>query len=425
MFRLRIKNFQAIRSAEIHFAGFTTLIGESNRGKSAVMRALRVVFQNGFHLSYITRGELECVLSVEFDVPLNGVSLVEFTRSKTVNQYRVVFDTGVEQLFPKVGTGVPEPVLGLGFSPMESDRGDAIELNFQAQLSNLFLLSESPVVFTTFLNQVFDVALYEQALRGMASDMGELTRRYNGNGLVLVEKRRELGEVSEELLGLREREARGVGLYESAGVLNERLDRLTAARDAYLDVDRLCGVVRDCDVELVGLNDSVVWLGKLCEVFGRLHGLRSLGVGLHILDRDSLGFDREARRQNGVANVLKGLHRSYGVLGGVREGLAALSKLDREYEGLVLEEKRVRGLDGGVLGGIEVLLGRLIGLRGVMGELVRIEGELGDYSVRVGKGELFMRELESGVLEYRSGVGICPICASPMGGDVCVEGSSK
>ena len=90
-----------------------------------------------------------------------------------MNQYRVLFSSGVEQVFPKVGTGVPEPVLNLGFNPVESDRGDAIELNFQPQLSSLFLITESPVVLTTFLNQVFDVALYEQALRGVASDMGE------------------------------------------------------------------------------------------------------------------------------------------------------------------------------------------------------------------------------------------------------------
>lgn len=413
MLKFRIRNFQAIRDAEIHFAGFTALVGESNRGKSAVMRALRVVFQNGFHLSYITRGEKECVLTVEFDEPLNGVSLVEFTRSKTVNQYRVLFSSGVEQVFPKVGTGVPEPVLNLGFNPVESDRGDAIELNFQPQLSSLFLITESPVVLTTFLNQVFNVALYEQALRGVASDMGELTRRYNGNASLLLDKRRELGGARERLHILEERNLLGNRLYVGYKDLRAGVEKLVASRAGFQEVSTLGSLVSSLDLELKELEGVVGKLGKLLDVFSKVRSMRSLGVSIHIQQRSLFGLGVEVDRQQGLCVAFGALNQTVQKVLALRRGAISLGSLQREYEAYSGFES---GFDFSLLN--EAFLRVRVLLEAKM-RLCKVSGEVLDLTNRVSRGESFVRELREDSEAYVRSIGVCPVCSSPMGSDVC------
>lgn len=77
-FKIRLKNFQSIDSAEIEVNGFTTIKGPNNTGKSAVLRAFNYLFfrdQDGasFLKHGETQGEIEVTLEDGPDKPSKKV----------------------------------------------------------------------------------------------------------------------------------------------------------------------------------------------------------------------------------------------------------------------------------------------------------------------------------------------------------------
>ena len=132
---IRLINFQSHRNTLINLAGpgkLTVITGPSDSGKSAVIRALRLVFYNvpqgdGF----IFNAEDKCTASLAYD---DG-AVVERIRSRGgINRYRIN-----DQTFEGFGTGVPlEVQKATGIRKLEI--GDqSFLLNLSEQLDGPFL----------------------------------------------------------------------------------------------------------------------------------------------------------------------------------------------------------------------------------------------------------------------------------------------
>lgn len=183
MYRLTIENFQSIENLSIDIRDFTSLVGKSNRGKSAIVRALRVVLYNEWEASYLREGTKECRISLEIlqkseylksILPEFNIERVEIR--KPANEYTVWLDDGTKLSYPKVGKNTPEVFSKIALSEIESERKDFFNLNFQAQLDPLFLVTGTDVVITSFINKVFDISRFEKALREMRSDEIKISR---------------------------------------------------------------------------------------------------------------------------------------------------------------------------------------------------------------------------------------------------------
>ena len=177
MFRLKIENFQSIGSIEIDFRDFTTLIGKSNRGKSAILRALRTILCNDWQAGFLKEGEKECILTFEImeKTPylksiLPDFNIQKIVLRKPINEYVVYLEDGSKLTYPKIGKGVPEVFGKIALSEIVTEREDSFNLNFQAQLDPLFLVTQTDVELSSFINKVFDISRFEKALREMASD---------------------------------------------------------------------------------------------------------------------------------------------------------------------------------------------------------------------------------------------------------------
>ena len=66
--KVQVKNFQSLKDVELEIEGFTALSGPNNSGKSALMRAIRGVFQNTGGTSFITHGEKEMEVSLSLSL---------------------------------------------------------------------------------------------------------------------------------------------------------------------------------------------------------------------------------------------------------------------------------------------------------------------------------------------------------------------
>ena len=147
------------------------LVGPSNRGKSAVVRALRAVTRNDFHPSFIRKGAKECQLTLRIEDHPTGIKEVTLTRGGKTNRYDVLMEDGTTREYPKIGKNIPPELADLGFGEIETTRGDKFNLNIQGQLESLFLVTDSPVVVTSLLNTVFGIYRFEEAQVALNRDL--------------------------------------------------------------------------------------------------------------------------------------------------------------------------------------------------------------------------------------------------------------
>ncbi len=199
MYNLKIQNFQSIHKGELPIKDFTVLVGKTNRGKSAILRALRTVLLNEWNSGFVKVGEKET--KVEFEICektdylnsiLPGLEIERVKVTKPSNEYEISLSTGETQKFPKVGKNTPEGMECLNLSGITTEREDVFNLNFQSQLEPLFLITSTEVELTSFVNKVFDISRFEKALRDMKTDDIKIARNLEENDkrgqLLSVEK---------------------------------------------------------------------------------------------------------------------------------------------------------------------------------------------------------------------------------------------
>lgn len=147
--KLVIRNFQVHRDLEVVFdPAVTTIVGASDRGKSAVIRALRWICQNRPQGDeFIQHGRK----STSARLFVDGHEILR-RRGKS-NLYEL---DGKE--FVSFGAGVPDPIAAL------LNIGDE---NFQGQHDPAFWLSDPPGLVSKKLNAVINLGTIDSALKNI------------------------------------------------------------------------------------------------------------------------------------------------------------------------------------------------------------------------------------------------------------------
>ena len=151
--RLVLKNFQCHENQEFHLTeGVNAFIGESDKGKSAVLRALRWLALNAPSGDAFIRHDEDTAIVIA-DVDDRKILR---KKGKSKNLYKL--DGTV---FKSFGSGkVPDPIAQL----LQVD-----DLNFQRQHDAPFWLSLSPGQASKELNSVVDLGAIDNALFNVAS----------------------------------------------------------------------------------------------------------------------------------------------------------------------------------------------------------------------------------------------------------------
>ena len=165
---LLVHNFQKHHKLKIDFdKGITTIVGESDVGKSAVVRAMRwASFNHPAGMAFIRNGAKGCTVTLKTDE-----HTVRRKRSKKINQY--ILDD-VEYSAIRQGE-VPEKV---------EDALRLTDLNFQLQHDAPLWLSDGAAQVARELNKIVDLDLIDnvqkrinQNGRKLASDVSACTER--------------------------------------------------------------------------------------------------------------------------------------------------------------------------------------------------------------------------------------------------------
>lgn len=135
---IRVWNFQSLEDIEVPLGPFTVIVGSSNSGKSALIRAATAVGRNSVSLATgLRRGKKSFTVNLSIDDAVHVV----LARGERLSEYRIL-DThspanAVEEVYGKSGTSVPaEVAMQLAFAEVEG-----ADLTFTTQHDGPFLMS--------------------------------------------------------------------------------------------------------------------------------------------------------------------------------------------------------------------------------------------------------------------------------------------
>ena len=158
--RIRVRNFQSLESVDVEISGFTVINGPNNSGKTALMRAVRGVFENSGGDAFVRHGADSLAVNLNF-----GDSEITWSKGPKVKPTYVV---GGKTIHP--GRAVPDEVRGLGISPITAGSGEVwpqIASQFSGQL---FLLDMPGSAIAEAISDVDRVSRLTEALRYADSD---------------------------------------------------------------------------------------------------------------------------------------------------------------------------------------------------------------------------------------------------------------
>lgn len=155
--KLTLENFQSHKYTELEFApGLNAIIGQSDTGKSAILRALRWVITNrpsGEAYRSYWGGDTEVIIQ------LDNSSIMRY-KSASGNGYKL---NG--SVFQAIGTTVPDEIA----SALAID-----EVNFQQQLDRPFLLDSSPGEVAQHFNRVAGLDKIDSAVQTVQSKIRQI-----------------------------------------------------------------------------------------------------------------------------------------------------------------------------------------------------------------------------------------------------------
>lgn len=166
--KLKIKNYQAIKNAELEFQpGINSIIGGTNNGKSSIIRAIRGAINNQGGNSFINYEADSC--SVEIDFNEHNIM---WSKSRKQGKSSYVID-GVT--LKKIGQTQLEEVAAIMNMPEVQVNNERHQINFWRQMDKPFLVDKTP-------SQLFDFVVKsdeQEIIKVLAEETQEKIKEIN------------------------------------------------------------------------------------------------------------------------------------------------------------------------------------------------------------------------------------------------------
>ncbi|NLW22343.1 MAG: AAA family ATPase [Tissierellia bacterium] len=168
-----LENFQSHKYTEIELDQYlNVIIGPSDQGKSAIIRAIKwAIYNEPSGDFFIREGEKECSVTVVF----NDSTKIKRYRSKSKNVYYIYDREGNETVFEGFGTKVPlEISKKTSMRKIMLDGDQSKPINIGEQLESPFLLSEKNATKANAIGRLVGVHIIDDALKDVLKDIRNL-----------------------------------------------------------------------------------------------------------------------------------------------------------------------------------------------------------------------------------------------------------
>jgi exonuclease SbcC len=331
--KLSIRNFQSHKNSELELdPGVNVIVGESDSGKTAILRALNwLVFGKPSGTSMIRHNvKSSCVVSVELDE-----RLLSKERGDGKNLYRLD-----DEVYKGFGQSLPEPVTTLL---------NMNEINFMRQMDPPFLFSKTAGEVAQYLNRLINLDVIDTSLSNIKSFVFRNTASAGvaeQNISRIAEELKQyvwIDEAEKDLAKLEKKELKIDKLKEARQELNiilvqyansqKKVERFMGARNASKRIEEIEEGLQSIKEDKRTLEIARYALDRAKEAGAALLTVpRMKGVDQAILQIESAQQKLEERRR--VGNVLNTALMEY------KEKKLKCNKLLVDSKALVVQYKK-------------------------------------------------------------------------------------
>jgi DNA repair ATPase RecN len=439
LIEIEVKGFQSIDHTRVEVTGFTALVGRSNVGKSAIVRAVKAALTNtpgnwfvrhGATCARIVKGTKGCKCQSSVHIRMPGLDLL-WEKGDAITSYTV---NG--KVLTALERGVPDFMSSFGLSPTRI--GDSpVLLQIAEQFAPLFLMRESGASVANVLSDVARLDAVNEAVKlaekdrreavtlrkTREKDVQELTEKVAGyNGLDDLDALTSRVEVSLEMINATElRKATTVSYIESLSTFEtalrgliaicgttipssddlrasyEKLSTATSLNDRYQDQARTLKILRGMEsipsVDPTKMHDLAGSADNITEMLWRLQELVPiLKAGKALEGLPELKSERLEKKLSAFTSVGSWFERT----GSLQE--------------LVGEVEIASGVKLPEASRLTSLVGKNAQAGAMAQRLAAIEDTITDLKMEIDKLDVEAATLQQEV----DAMGVCPTCARPL-----------
>lgn len=240
--KLKLLNFQGHIDSTLEFSkGVNVIIGESDEGKSSIIRAIEYLGLNSPSKNNYKNRKCKDKDLMQIAGTFNG-TLVTRLKSKTINQYQI----NDEKPFKALKTELPDEVQQIM---------NLKDINIQSQSDAYFMLNLTPGQVAKKINKVVNLEVMHKVLSGTKTDITDAKQ----NVLFWTTKKDEYIKEVKDLAWVVEARKQGGALQKTALTINKELERYNAG-------DKLAQSYKDLCIEIEkfkNLDSAIKALKKL------------------------------------------------------------------------------------------------------------------------------------------------------------------
>lgn len=298
--KLRIINFESHEDTIIEFSdGFNAIIGDSDGGKSSIIRALSAVCYNRWSADMMRVGAHECVIELTTDKGI--VTLIKNLKEK-VNAYECILFSNNEKIrFETIGTSVPDIVFEIT-GMRELDLGDTKDTpNVMYQLEKHYMLAEinGKSCTSNLIARVFDRVI---GLGGMEELISEISSNMINNKKQITKNNEAIDNLRNKMHSNLEIENKDAKLQKAKLLLDEinELKKIYERVCFYdIEINKLRGRWKNLDNKSISIDTD---LAK-----NILEKLNSLVISYKQIANLFLKYESKINIQNNIDKHIKSL----------------------------------------------------------------------------------------------------------------------
>ena len=253
--QIKINNFQSHENSIINLdPGVNVIVGRTDSGKSAVIRALRWVFFNEPRgTDFIRKG----TDAVSVELTYDDGTIVRRIRNKKDNGYEIEID-GQTEYYYGIGSDVPEEIIKItGVRKVKfSENNDPIMINFQNQHDGAFMLNDSPAQKAKSIGYISNVNILDDAIRRANQNeqqANQAKKRFEEELLTNKDKLKEYENLDIEIANFNLLKSK----LENIKELSQKLDRYNYLNNYINDVEKSISIGVDYIKKFDNLDKSL------------------------------------------------------------------------------------------------------------------------------------------------------------------------
>lgn len=330
---LQIRNFQSHKKTDIVFdKGVNVIVGSSDSGKTAILRALRWVLWNkptgdGFRSNW--GGDTK----VKININENIISRI---KQNTSNFYFLN-----DLKFAAFGTNVPEEII---------KAGNVTEINLQQQLDSPFLLSETPGNVAKHFNKIANIDKIDEVRTRVNREISRIETNLKVKNEKLADYQLELSTIPDldvlevELENLEQLELTrnsNNNLLFSLKQLKQSIEKTDILLQEYLPILNLEKEV-DCLLDLINQKQQIekenrllkIQIQTIVELTEKEQEIQTV-ILLEKKVNDLLGLiEQKEKKENELKNLIS-LYSQYGIIADDIAYFSEIIELETETVSLI------------------------------------------------------------------------------------------